>query len=681
LVGLRVESGPRQSRGARGIYNCSREASLGAGGCGRLPIKSTEPFGSRLAGYEQIDMKCHLSKFWNLARRHVILGLALAVGGCQWFADDADRQVYRLVEKRQTQALGETHDARITRGQSPVSVPGEAYSFVPRPTDSGVPEAFLQTASAPAATTRPTSLPAATATQPADSPESMDVIVKQDLGTQPSLTQFDTAATTQPSRPILTLSDALRYAFHHSRRFQDAKEDLYIAALNLTLERHLWTPIPFANFGQEYTNVGSFEGWDAAMESVAQAGVRQKLPYGGDVTARIIANLVRDVSDSVSTGETGAAILEANLPLLRGAGRSAYESRYQAERNLIYAVRTFENFRRTLAVTIAGEYFELQGTRQTIINAHETVQALTLDQRRAEALWRTGRTDQLDVLRADQDRIRASNAEVDAIAGYETSLDRFKILIGMPTETEIDVEYPAEGSEAGPTDQAAMEPASLEDALRMPVVSEEEAIRVALKYRLDLLNDLDRIDDARRGVAVAENDLLPDLQAFGSVQMDTRPDVDSVLGYNSELITYRAGLRLEIPLDRVAERNALRRSQITLQQADRNYEEAKDTVSLQVRESMRQVQLQLDSLEIQRRNKDVAMVRRRAARMWFDLGKKDNRDVVEAQQNLLEAQDRLAAAVAALRRAILTFRLNTGTLRVNDQGQWNVPVAQTAAKG
>ncbi len=417
------------------------------------------------------------------------------------------------------------------------------------------------------------------------------------------------------------------------------------------------------------------------IQSVAQAGIRQKLPYGGEVTARIIADLVRDVSNSVSTGETGSAILEANLPLLRGAGRSAYESRYQTERNLIYAVRTFENFRRTLAVTIAGEYFELQGTRQTIINAHETVQALTLDQRRAEALWRTGRTDQLDVLRADQDRIRASNAEVDAIAGYETSLDRFKILIGMPTETEIDVEYPAEGSEAGPTDQGIMEPASLEDALRMPVVSEEEAIRVALKYRLDLLNDLDRIDDARRGVAVAENDLLPDLQAFGSVQMDTRPDVDSVLGYNSELVTYRAGLRLEIPLDRVAERNALRRSQITLQQAERNYEEAKDTVSLQVRESMRQVQLQLDSLEIQKRNKDVALVRRRAARMWFDLGKKDNRDVVEAQQNLLEAQDRLAAAVAALRRAILTFRLNTGTLRVDDEGQWNVPVAQTAEKG
>ncbi len=617
---------------------------------------------------------------WNLAGRGAVWGLVLAVGGCQWLADDADRQVYRLIETRQKEALGETHDARIGRGRSPISVPGEAYSFVPHPIDSEVPEAFLRTTSAPAASSRPASSPAATATQPADSPESLEATLRQETSSQPSLTQFNSAPTTQPGRPILTLSGALKYAFQHSRRFQDAKEDLYLAALDLTLERHLWTPIPFADIGQTYTNTSTFEGWDAALESVAQAGVRQKLPYGGEVTARIIANLVRDVSDSVSTGESGSAILEANLPLLKGAGRSAYESRYQAERNLIYAVRTFENFRRALSVTIAGEYFELQGTRQTIVNAHESVQVLTLDQRRAEALWRTGRAEQLDVLRADQDRIRASNAEVDAIASYETSLDRFKILIGMPTETEIDVEYPAD-AEIGLTEQGTLEPAGLEEALRMPDVSEEESIRVALKYRLDLLNDLDRIDDARRGVAVAENGILPDLRAFGSARMDTRPDVDSVLGYNSEFITYRAGFLLEVPLDRVAERNALRKSQITLQQAERNFDEAKDTVSLQVRESMRQVQLQLDSLEIQKRNKEVALLRRRSARMWFDLGKKDNRDVVEAQQNLLEAQDRLAAAVAALRRAILTFRLNTGTLRVNDEGQWSSPVARAAGNG
>jgi outer membrane protein TolC len=624
-------------------------------------------------------MNWHLSKMRNLAGLHVIWGLVLVVGGCQWFADDADRQVYRLIETRQREALGETHDARIGRGHLPISVPSEAYSFVPHPIDSGVPESFLQPASAPAAGLGPTSRPTTTSTQPTT--DSLETVERQETSSQPSLTQFDIAATTQPARPVLTLSGALKYAFQHSRRFEDAKEDLYLAALDLTLERHLWTPIPFANTGLNYTNASVFEGWDAALESVSQAGVRQKLPYGGEVTARIIASLVRDLSNHVSTGETGSMILEANLPLLKGAGQSAYESRYQAERNLIYAVRTFENFRRALSVTIAGSYFDIQGTRQTITNAHESVQVLTLDQRRAEALWRTGRAEQLDVLRADQDRIRASNAEVDAIASYETALDRFKILIGMPTETEIDVEYPVEASESGLTEQGLMEPASLEDALRMPNVPETEAIRVALKYRLDLLNDVDRIDDARRGVAVAENDLLPNLQAFGSARMDTRSDVDSVMGYNTELITYRAGLLLEIPLDRVAERNALRKSQITLQQAERNFDEAKDTVSLQVRESMRQVQLQLDSLEIQRRNKDVALLRRRSARMWFDLGKKDNRDVVEAQQNLLEAQDRLAEAVATLRRAILTFRLNTGTLRVDDQGQWNSPVAQAAGNG
>lgn len=645
----------------------------GAAARARLVICRVQETGAKLAW----------SWMRSCRRSLVPLGLLL-MGGCQWFADAADRDVYRLVESRQRAALGEVHDAGIARGSSPTRVPAEAYSFVPHPVDTEVPEAFGRpirqsdvspsvasppsTAATPGSAAAPASMPAVEGELPATQP----------FGNGPEGMAASQPASSRPARPIMTLADALRYAFQHSRRFQDAKEELYLAALDLTLERHLWTPRLFGELGADYINKGQYFEWDDALEAVAQAGIRQKLLYGGEVTARIVGNIVRDLTNHVSTGETGSMILEADIPLLRGAGRSAYESRYQAERNLIYAVRTFEEFRRRLSVTIAAEYFNLQGVRQQIINAHETVASLTSDQQRAEALWRTGRTDQLDVLRAEQDRIQAINGEVDAIADYETALDRFKILIGMPTGMEIDVEYPAEVTDESVQPNGAMEPASLEDALQMPDVSEEEAIRVALKYRLDLLNDTDRVDDARRGVAIAENNLLPDLRAFGTVQMDTQPEVDSVLGYNTERTSYRTGMRLELPLDRVAERNALRRSQINLQQAQRALDEAKDVIALEVRESIREVQQQMDSLRIQKLNRDTALLRRRSARLWFELGKKDNRDVVEAQKNLLDAQNRLAEAQSRLRRAILTFRLNTGTLRVDDSGQWYSPVVKAA---
>lgn len=618
-----------------------------------------------------------------LFARRMTSVLVLVAGGCQWFSESADRDVYRLINDRQRAALGEAHDFRIERGTSPVSVPGDAYAFVPRPIDSDVPEVFRRAASQPAVDGNPTSAPVVMGSQGYVFPETMPSGTADAEASQPGLLRSEAASrpvSTRPSRPIMTLSGALKYAFQHSRRFQNAKEDLYLAALDLTLERHLWTPRFFGEIGVDLVNQGQDEVWDHALEAVAQAGVRQKLPYGGEITARVIANLVNDLSKRVNEGETGSMLLEANIPLLRGAGRAAYESRYRAERNLIYAVRTYEQYRRSLAVDIAGRYFNLQRLRQQIVNASESVEQFATDMARAEALRRVGRVEQLDVLRADQDRLRAINTEVDAIANYETALDRFKIEIGMPTETEIDVEYPAEVTDSTTEMDGVMEPSSLEDALRMPDVSEEEAVRVALKYRLDFLNDLDRVDDARRGVAVAENNLLPDLRMYGTVQLDTVPERVGVLKYNTDRTGYRTGLRLDLPLDRVAERNALRKSQIALQQAQRALEEAKDIISLQVREAIREVQQQADSLRIQILSRDQALARRRAARLWFDLGKMNNRDVIEAQRELLEAQNRLAGAQSEWRLAILAFRLDTGTLRVDDEGQWYSAVATTAAR-
>jgi outer membrane protein TolC len=625
-------------------------------------------------------------------RQWLLFGLLLS-GGCQWFADDADRQVYRLVESRQKEAINEVHDDNIGRQRLPVKVPGEAYSFVPRPIDdSVVPEAFARTTSQPVAaekagaaaayreSTQP--IPGMTAegteagpgTMPATRPASAPGtgLTQRGMPNQRATTQ---PVASRPARPLLGLSDALQYAFDHSRQFQTAKEDLYLAALDLTLERHLWGPIFFGTVGADYINKGQIEHWDDALEAVATVGVKQKLPYGGEVTAQVVNNFVRELSQHVISAETGAVILEANIPLLRGAGRSAYESRYQAERTLIYAVRTFEGFRRALAVDIAGGYFNLQQLRQQIVNAHETVESYTNDVARADALWRTGRIDQLDVLRADQDRLAAINVEVNAVEAYETRLDQFKIQLGMPVESEMDVEYPAAVTDESLARDGQLEPEHLEQALRMPDVPEDEAIRVALKYRLDLLNDMDRVDDASRGVAVAENNLLPDLAAFGTVQMDTNPDTPGLFRYNTERINYRTGVNLTLPLDRTAERNALRKSQISLQRAQRGLDESKDSIRVQVRRAMRQVQQQWESLQIQQRNRALALVRRRSARMWFELGKVGNRDVIEAQRALLDAQDRLAEAQSQWRLSILEFRLNTGTLRIDERGQWSPAVA------
>ncbi len=627
--------------------------------------------------------------------------LLLTMGGCQWFVDSADRQVYNLIEKRQLQALGETHDSRIDQEHVPVRPDDRAYEFVPRPVD--LTQAELPSATRPADTRPATSAPAdltesgpsplAPPTPPIEAtarpmggmgpgetalptpPELQplpEVTPPQELvaTTQPALSFTDAAIATRPSRKTLTLSDSLAYAFQHSREFQFAKEDLYLSALALTLERHLWTPRFVSNIETQYANYGQIRDFDHAMSVVANVGVQQRLPLGGQVTAQVIDTLMRDLTHHITSAETGAMILQADIPLLRGAGLVAYESRFQAERDLIYAVRNFERFRRNLAVEIAGDFLNLQQLRQQIDNARESVKVFEQEVERARGLWRAGRRIQLEVQRADQDRLKGLTSLVAAEANYENTLDRFKIRIGMPTGEPIDVPYPPDPAGLQPGAASLEHVQTLEDALLPPAVSEDKAVELALRFRLDLLNTQDRIDDAARGVKIAENNLLPDLDATGSVRMDADPNRLGTWKYNTERTTWRAGLNLGLPLDRVAERNALRSSLIQKRRAERTYEENRDQVRLQVRRALREVEQAQATLEIQIINRNLAIRRRQGARIQFDKGIVSNREIVDAENELLDARNQLARAQSALRLAILAFRRDTETLRIDDSGQW-----------
>lgn len=579
----------------------------------------------------------------------------------------ADREVYGLIESRQTEALGTSEPARIDpetypqwQASSPEG-PNTPYAFTPTPRTSEVPESFVTSQTAASSQPAVSTAPAVSTPQPISHDGRAGHAAERPPATQPAEVW------------TLSLGQALAYAFDHSRDLRRAREDLYLAALALSLERHLWTPQLMGEVRTRYANYGQIRRFDHAMDVVAEFAVEQRLPYGGEVTARVINTLMRDLTNHVTTGETGAMIFEANVPLLRGAGRAAYESRYQAERDLVYAIRTFERFRRELAVVIAGEFFQLQTLKQQIVNESESIKSFTEEASRARALWQTGRLLQLEVQRAEQDRLVAINRKVDAVEAYQTALDAFKIRIGMPTETEIDVSVmgdPAAELTAGPDD---LTETPLIETIRMPRVPETEAVRVALKYRLDLINDFDRIDDARRAVGIAENSLLPDLTAAGSVQMDTNTGEEGFFKYDSERVTWRGELTLELPLDRKAERNALRARLIDKRRAQRNYDEARDRVELQVRRAMRQVTQQQESLRIQMLSRDVALQRRRAARIRFDQGRVSNREVVDAENALLVARNRLAQAQARVRLAILEFRRDTGTLRIDESGQWYDP--------
>jgi len=567
-----------------------------------------------------------LDKAWSgthlcvTMRRFILLLCAtvpgVALAGCQeWFIRDADRQVYQVIADRQADALGETHSPDLGPEDGRIETSDSMYDLVPHPVDSEVPEAFRTRLADGSATTRP-------------------------VTTQPAL-----------ERQPLTLQDAVAYAMRHSREFQSEKEELYLAALALTLERHLWTPQFFGEVSYEYANYGQVRDFDHAMTAIAQVGATQRLPYGGEVTAQIVNSLMRDLGAHITSGETGQMILSADIPLLRGAGKVAQESRYQAERELIYAARTFERYRRAFLVEVASSYFDVLALKAGIENAQASVEALAIDKARSDGLAKTGRILQVDVDRAEVEYLRARNDAITAQTAYDSALDRFKILIGMPTVQPIE----------------AVEP---DFEVAAPAVDEELAIETALRSRLDLLNEQDAVDDPRRAVLVARNNLLPDLDFRGSVTLDTDPNRKNSVSYNTERTTWRGEVAMEIPLNRVAERNEYRSSIIDLRRAERNYDRRRDEVRLDVRDAFRGIEQARLSLEIQAENIKINDFRKRQAEELLNRGLlQSNRDKIEAETDWRDAKNRYAQAEANYRTAVLAFLRDTETLRVTDDGR------------
>jgi len=573
-----------------------------------------------------IQGRMMLDKAWSgthlcvTMRRFILLLCAtvpgVALAGCQeWFIRDADRQVYQVIADRQADALGETHSPDLGPEDGRIETSDSMYDLVPHPVDSEVPEAFRTRLADGSATTRP-------------------------VTTQPAL-----------ERQPLTLQDAVAYAMRHSREFQSEKEELYLAALALTLERHLWTPQFFGEVSYEYANYGQVRDFDHAMTAIAQVGATQRLPYGGEVTAQIVNSLMRDLGAHITSGETGQMILSADIPLLRGAGKVAQESRYQAERELIYAARTFERYRRAFLVEVASSYFDVLALKAGIENAQASVEALAIDKARSDGLAKTGRILQVDVDRAEVEYLRARNDAITAQTAYDSALDRFKILIGMPTVQPIE----------------AVEP---DFEVAAPAVDEELAIETALRSRLDLLNEQDAVDDTRRAVLVARHNLLPDLDFRGSVTLDTDPNRKNSVSYNTERTTWRGEVAMEIPLNRVAERNEYRSSIIDLRRAERNYDRRRDEVRLDVRDAFRGIEQARLSLEIQAENIKINDFRKRQAEELLNRGLlQSNRDKIEAETDWRDAKNRYAQAEANYRTAVLAFLRDTETLRVTDDGR------------
>jgi len=570
--------------------------------------------------------------------------LALLAGcSADSYRRDADAQVGRLLKDRTQKTLGYEPETRLET--SPTSKPSRA-AF------DKLPATPLPPPNIPALEPMARGLQAGGMLGPEMlfSPD-QQLLNSDELGAdtalQQSLSRYRLGPSLDDAQVIQTfeLFDALRYAINNSRNYRARTEDLYLAALDVTFERHLFTPRPFAQSTVDYAGGQLDADYRSALNATQSVGVRQQLPYGGEIVAEGLVRFVQAINDNSQSSEDASIVLRGSVPLLRGAGMVNLESLIDSERSMVYQVRTFEEFRRSFVVDIASAYFSLVNSQSRIGNSLvRYVNGVNLVAR-LEDLYAAGRQNFLQVQQARQQRLDAQNQLITSQQDYQNQLDDFKILIGMPVDERLEI---------------------VGIALQVPIpdLQNIDFIAIAEKHRLLLQTARDQIEDARRGIANAQNGLLPDLNLTAQGRIANRADTPGAK-LDSRAATYSAGATLDWPLDRLRERNNYRAALIDFERSQRNLISTRDNIAADVRTAARSVESALFTLDIQRRSIELAQRRLDYSNELLIQGKAQARDVTEAQNALLNAQNSFDRAQADLQIQILRLLRDTGTLRVD----------------
>lgn len=436
--------------------------------------------------------------------------------------------------------------------------------------------------------------------------------------------------TSSPEPVFLSMAQALDVAAENSFQFQSAKESLYISALSLTQQQH--------NFALRWSS-GNTADVSGVSDETADVDFSESLRSsvntvsGASIVFSFVNNLMRSLVSG--GGFDGSSILSLTLtqPLLRGAGEAINrEPLTQAERNLVYEIRSFDQTRRSLAISIVSQYLNVVRQMRDVDNLQLDMRNRTLNYERAQALFDAGRGRLDDVDRAYQDFLGTQNSITTAQANLEGTLDGFKQQLGLPTDSQILLD---------PTELDRLQ----ERGVTEVVLDEAHAIGLALARRYDYQTALDHVDDAARNVVVAEDALKSVLDFSSAISVPTDPD--DAFKFDWANTRWRAGFDLDLAIDKLSERNAYRRSLISLDSAIRAREQAEDRIKSEIRDDLRTIQATRLQYNVDVISLQLAERRVESTRDLYDAGRVGQIDVNDAQDALIASQLGLAARLVS----------------------------------
>jgi outer membrane protein TolC len=465
---------------------------------------------------------------------------------------------------------------------------------------------------------------------------------------------MDVVRMMPPSR-VLSQAQAVGMATRYNRDYQTQKESLYLSTLDLTLTRYNYAAQWFGTVDAFYRNTAG----DEATTMDAELGVDQQFLIGDGILvgAGLAVDWARFLTGDPQTSL--GSVLSASLaaPLLgSGAGKTARESLTQAERNVLYNIRSFNRYRQTFVVSIISDYYRVLQERNRVDIQRASYRRLVDSTNQLRMEVEVGQRPAYDLGEAEQRLLSAEQNVVSAVQRYEQTLDSFKIRLALPTDIDVDLD---------PNELNIL----TDIGISRPDYTAEEAIEMAMVHRLDLANVRDGLDDAERRLILAAEGLGPQVNLVAAAAVDSTPETQLTRLRFHEGV-YSMGITADLPFNRKAQRNAYRESLINVQRRQRGYDQEVDSIKLAVREAYRELVQTAESYRIQQIGLELAQKRVEVEKLSLQYGRGTVRLLLDSEDALVQAQDDVLGALVSHMIAKLSFFRDVGILRVQPDGMW-----------
>ncbi|MDF1752474.1 MAG: TolC family protein [Verrucomicrobiales bacterium] len=459
---------------------------------------------------------------------------------------------------------------------------------------------------------------------------------------------------------LMSLDKALETGITYNRSYLAQKESVFLTALDLTLAQHRLSPI-FGGGGDVTRQSDSRRAAAGLTDLVAtntfardqEANFDMLLKTGARLSTDFTQDFLNFMSGSRDINNSSLAVTLIQ-PLLKGGGTKAtLEALTQADRDVLYSLRDFANFRRNFIVDLVGDYYSVLQARDNAFNAYLAYEGFLKNVEREEALKDEARRTLTQLGQLQQALLLSESRWLTSIRTYETRLDQFKLTLGIPVEENIVL------------DDKELDYLKIERV----GISKDEAIKIALVCRPDIETSRDRIDDAGRRIEVAKNGLKAGLDIRVDYETISEPG-DRTPDLNFDRRNISSNLDLDLPLDRKSERNIYRSSLITKELRERQHEENVDKVRLQIYDDWRALELARKNYEIALKGVALAQLRLDEQNLLFELGNGEARDLVDAQNDLVNAQNQRISTLIDHTLARLRLWRDLGILYIKPDGSW-----------